>query len=274
MNEREFLNKVRERGGLDSTAAARKATIATMETLGERLTMGENGDLAAQLPGSVGDALNEYGQVPGKFSFDEFLSRVDERADVEGADPFVLARAVGVTFAEVVSDEELDNARAQLPPKFDRLFWMTDIEEFLATVRDHTELKSSDPAREASAATLYILGERLSRGEAERLAAFLPEELATALTAAESEATDYDIVEFVDRIAERERAADETSGLAVRTTDDETIDTDAVRDHVRAVMAALADAVPPEEFDNALQQLPDAYGPLLELVEIEGNDGT
>ncbi|WP_265109945.1 DUF2267 domain-containing protein [Halosolutus halophilus] len=40
-----------------------------------------------------------------------------------------------------------------------------------------------------------------------------------------------------------------------------------MREHVRAVMAALADAVPPEEFENALQQLPDAYGPLLELVD-------
>lgn len=274
MNESKFLSKVRDRGDFDSTAAARKATIATMETLGERLTMGENGNLAAQLPGSVGGALNEYGQVPGKFSFDEFLSRVDERADIEGAIPFVLARAVGVTFAEAVTDEELDNARAQLPPEFDRLFWMADVEEFMATVRDHTALESSDPVRKAATATLYVLGERLSRGEAERLAAFLPEEFATALTAADTEATDHDIVEFVDRVAERELAADEASGLANRITDDEGIDTDAVRDHVRAVLAALAEAVPPEEFDNALQQLPDTYGPLLELVEKESNDGT
>lgn len=63
------------------------------------------------------------------------------------------------------------------------------------------------------------------------------------------------------------RAEAGESSLADRITDGEEVDTGEARDHVRAVIAALADAIPPEEFEDALQQLPDAYGPLLELAQ-------
>ncbi|MFD1562639.1 DUF2267 domain-containing protein [Haloarchaeobius amylolyticus] len=266
MDDQEFITTVRRRANLESDAVARSVTMATLQTLGERLTMGEVDDLAVQLPESLADALREHGEVPGDFSFDEFRSRVDDRANIEGDSPPTLVRAVGVTLAEAVG-AELDDARAQLPPAYDRLFWMADPEEFLGTVRRHTDLESRAAARDTTIATLRVLGERLTHGEARQLAVYLPDAFAAALETSETPATDYDIVEFVDRVAEQERTESDESELADRITDDGETDTGEVRDHVRAVMAALADAVPPAEFDDALQQLPDAYSPLLELVD-------
>lgn len=169
MDETEFVTTVRRRANLESDAVAWAITMATLQTLGERLTMGEVDDLAMQLPESLADALREHGQVPGDFSFDEFRSRVDDRANIEGDSRPTLERAVGVTFAEAVSDDELDDARAQLPPEYDCLFWMADPEEFLETVRQHTGLTSTAAARDATIATLQVLSERLTKGEAEQL---------------------------------------------------------------------------------------------------------
>lgn len=272
MNEREFYASVRRRANLESTDDARAATTATLRTLGERLTMGDRTDVGTSLPEPLADAFAEYGGVPGDFEFDEFLSRVDERATLEGEEPLSLARAVGATFAEAVTEGELNDARAQLPPEYDRLFWMTDAEEFLAPVRRQTDLEST-AARDATVAVLRTLGDRLSAELADRLAAYLPNEFGAALGEPGTDATDYDVSEFLDRVARAERADDADLELATRIEADDEIDIDAVRMHVRAVMTALADAIPPEEFDNARQQLPDTYGPLLAPVEA-GGDGT
>lgn len=64
MDYGKFMKEVRERGGFASMDHAERATRATLSLLGERLAGGQPGNLAAQLPAELADALGAEG--PGE----------------------------------------------------------------------------------------------------------------------------------------------------------------------------------------------------------------
>ncbi|MFC7165741.1 DUF2267 domain-containing protein [Halospeciosus flavus] len=118
-----FAAEVRERLGLDSDPEARDVSAAVLEAFGERLAKGEAEDLARFLPADLQDALvvddpaaeQDYGPV-------EFLDRVGDLADVDKETANEYARAVLWTLAEVVPEDELERATAELPPEYEEFF--------------------------------------------------------------------------------------------------------------------------------------------------------
>ncbi len=122
MQYKEFLNKIQDRIGPAQPDEARRAIIATLETLGERISGGEASDLAEQLPEELKEPLHQAGEDNEEFSLDEFLRRVGEREDVEADEAREHVSAVMTVLTEAVSGGELDNIRAQLPQEFEPLF--------------------------------------------------------------------------------------------------------------------------------------------------------
>ena len=122
MQYEEFLNKVQDRLGPAQPDEARRAIIATLETLGERISGGEASDLAEQLPEELKEPLHQAGENNEEFSLDAFLRRVGEREDVEADEAREHVSAVMTVLTEAVSGGELDNIRAQLPQEFEPLF--------------------------------------------------------------------------------------------------------------------------------------------------------
>lgn len=250
VNEADFHETVRRRAALDSDEAAREVTDATLRILGERLSDGEVDDLAPLLPEGVAASMLDAGEGRSAgFPFDEFVARVAERTGATEADARRQARAVGATLAAAVGEEELHDARSQLQDEYDQLFWAVGAEEFVDRVREEADLGSDDEAREAATATLGVLGERITAGEAEAVAAYLPEEFAGALLEPGTPATDLSVDEFAESVADR-------AG----------VEPDVARSYVRAVTAALAESIPDYEYRDVLDQLPDDYAPLLGAI--------
>lgn len=121
--EAEFLDAVRDRAALDSGDAARDATIATLTTLGERLSAGEATDLALYLPEAFETAIvPSDDEQPADYSVEEFVRRVSQRESVPKEDARTHVRAVGSVLAETASEREIDAAKKQLPDPFGACF--------------------------------------------------------------------------------------------------------------------------------------------------------
>jgi uncharacterized protein (DUF2267 family) len=105
-----------------------------------------------------------------------------------------------------------------------------EYEEFIANVAQNADLSKEEAAR-LTRATLATLAERITGGEAQDLAAQLPDPLKTALNSAHENAEAFSVQEFVTDPDEAEVA-------------------------IAAVLASLRDAVTPGEFDDVLSQLP------------------
>ncbi|MFB6118555.1 DUF2267 domain-containing protein [Halosegnis sp.] len=127
MNYDAFLGKVQHRLELPDEGHAAKMTRVVLETLGERLGEGEASDLAAPLPMEIDRFLTESpsGQ---QFSYQEFIDRISQRADVEEADAHFTAQAILALVAECASGGEIDQARDQLPADYEELFAFVDQE--------------------------------------------------------------------------------------------------------------------------------------------------
>ncbi|MCU1541179.1 MAG: hypothetical protein JWM01_2126 [Arthrobacter sp.] len=94
---------------------------------------------------------------------------------------------------------------------------------------------------------LRTLAERISGGEARDLAAQLPAELQPMLSElVEETAEDFDVDEFVRRVAERA-----------------SVDGEVAREAARAVMLTLREAVTPGEWDEVTAQLSADYSELV-----------
>jgi uncharacterized protein (DUF2267 family) len=106
-----------------------------------------------------------------------------------------------------------------------------------------------EEAETAVRATLATLTERITRGEADDIAAFLPKELRSLLTDTPEPAEAFDRDEFIRRIAERE-------GVSFA----------AAQEHARAVFTALGVAVAPGELRDMAAQLPRDFEDLLEAA--------
>jgi uncharacterized protein (DUF2267 family) len=255
MEHQDFLTTVQQAAGVDRQTAER-ATIATLQTLAERISREEARDLADRLPPELAGwlAAETRGQP---FGVDEFLRRVAER---EGVDPRTAEQHAGAVFlalGRALGRDELDDVLAQLPQEYGPLLrWapgphphIVTLEELLEHVRRHGGLDEAS-ARRATEAVLETLGERISRGEVEDLLAQLPVELHAPLRRGDDlshgAARPMSLDDFVRRVAEREGVTPDTA-----------------REHARAVFAALRAAISSDEFFDVSAQLPDDYAALL-----------
>jgi uncharacterized protein (DUF2267 family) len=119
-------------------------------------------------------------------------------------------------------------------------------DEFTGNVQNRARLASTDEAIKAIRATLETLAERLHGGEAQNLAAQLPEEVGHYLTDSDTSET-FDMDEFLERVAKREG-----------------VDLPESVHHARAVMTVVQEAVSAGEVADVREQLPDDYAPLFE----------
>ena len=132
-----------------------------------------------------------------------------------------------------------------------------DESEFHERVTDSGPVEEPEPVTEA---TLETLGEALSSGQAEDVAAHLPDAYASALTEAgartESDegGTGGDGASTLSRMEFVERVRDRLSEYAGGGVPD---DPDAVQPQVAAVTEALQEAIPREERRGLRSQLPD-----------------
>ena len=119
-------------------------------------------------------------------------------------------------------------------------------DEFVGQVQHRARLGTSGEAVRATRATLEVLGQRLFGGEAEDLAAQLPEEIGFYLTNVDEDES-FGLDEFFTRVGER-------AGVDLP---------DAVH-HARVVISVLQDAVSQGEIEDVRSQLPPEYDPLFE----------
>lgn len=118
MKYNDIVTQVSIRSGLGDRAEAERATLATLETLGDRLAGNEPIDLAAQLPTLLQDLVARRDGLAEKYGRDEFVRRVAERTATTFDEAENLARSVFRTVAESVSDAEMDDLRSQLPDDY------------------------------------------------------------------------------------------------------------------------------------------------------------
>ncbi|GAA3778544.1 DUF2267 domain-containing protein [Micromonospora maritima] len=115
-----FVEAVARRAEL-STDQAATVSRAVLQTLAERITADEAGDLAAQLPDDVGGYLAAPEGTGTTGAAVEFLYRVAERSAVDPAVAEVGTRAVLATLRDTVTVGEFQDLVAQLPRGFDAM---------------------------------------------------------------------------------------------------------------------------------------------------------
>ncbi len=126
-------------------------------------------------------------------------------------------------------------------------------DQFIGQVQHRARLAATDEAIRATRTTLQTLAERLTEGEADDLAAQLPQEIGRYLQEVENHAERFSLDDFFRRVSERE-------GVELP---------DAVH-HARAVISVLNEAVTQGELRDVRAQLPDEFDPLFEAGS-EGN---
>lgn len=119
--------------------------------------------------------------------------------------------------------------------------------EFLGTVQNQARLGTESDAVSAVRATLETLGERLAGGQADHVAAQLPEEIGYYLKQAGRD-EQFELNGFYQRVAQRE-------GVDLP---------DAVY-HAKVVMNVLEEATSPGEMRDLCAQLPAEYDDLFDL---------
>jgi uncharacterized protein (DUF2267 family)/ribosome-associated translation inhibitor RaiA len=274
MDYDDLVTAVAQEGGI-AFEDAERALRAALETLAERLSGGAARDIADRLPEQLRRFVHD-GDQPDPFGVDEFLHRLGRR---EGVPADVAARhavAVFSALGRAVGWDEVRDMNAELPRDFRALLVAAEAaarprdgervsaDDFARRVAAHARL-DVDIARSAAEAVLDALGERLTAGEVDDLAALLPDDLARALRRGSARSKGagrpLSLVEFERRIA-----------------DHESVTPDEARRHARAVFAALREAVGEEEFSDALAQLPDEFRVLLDDAtppgEHDGSAGT
>jgi uncharacterized protein (DUF2267 family) len=253
----EFIALVEGEAGV-SREEAERAVQATLRTLAERLSGGEAEDIARQLPEEARPWLHDGAKAEG-FDLEEFLRRVAEREGVPESQAEDHARLVFAALGRTLTPDELADMASELPKSFDELIDAArrqpipearDYEgmsavEFADRVARYANLNRPEAVR-ATRAVLETLGERISAGQVRDLVALLPRELGQALELGNAEshgaARKMSLDEFLLRVAERE-------GVTV----------DEAREHSRAVLRSLREAIPDKEFRDTAAQLPKDF---------------
>lgn len=119
--------------------------------------------------------------------------------------------------------------------------------EFLGNVQNRARIGRESEATGAVRATLETLGERLAGGQAEHLAAQLPEEIGYYLHQGDGQDS-FELETFYERVADR-------AGVDMP---------DAVY-RAKVVMNVLEEAISGGEMRDLRAQLPDEYNHLFEL---------
>ncbi|MFB6096403.1 MAG: DUF2267 domain-containing protein [Haloferacaceae archaeon] len=127
MEYSEFTGDVQHRIGAATQGEAVRTIRAVLTTLGERLSEDEAADLASPLPMEIDWYLlnAESGQ---RFDWDEFVSRVAERADLTEADAVFHVKAVVSVIDEIEPPGERRDVRGSLPADYGDLFKFADAE--------------------------------------------------------------------------------------------------------------------------------------------------
>jgi uncharacterized protein (DUF2267 family) len=248
-----FVGVVEGATGLDRERAGR-AIQATLQTLAERIDVGESRHLASQLPPEAAPFVGRIGGAQ-RFDVDEFLRRTAEREGVDLPTAEDHARAVFAALGQAVSPSEIDDLAAELSKDYTPLLprgpyaEVLPAETFVQHVAQRARL-DPDRGRRATDAVLETLGERISGGEVEDLVSRLPVTLHAPLNRAVQRTggrpARMSLDDFLQRVAEREPA-----------------DVFAARDHARAVFATLREAVGDEEFFDVTNQLPTEFGSVI-----------
>lgn len=121
--------------------------------------------------------------------------------------------------------------------------------EFIDQVARQASL-SPEHAERLTRATLRVLADRITGGEAGDLAAQLPPDLDSELSGAEEAAQPLSFAEFEQRVQARLQG-----------------ETDGVADGVRVVFAVVSQAVTPGQFDDVVSHLPREFRDALDIVE-------
>jgi len=130
MDRETILDDVQRLADLDSHDAADRTAIETLRTLGEHVSAGEAEDLAAILPGDLGDAVTAHSDAePDRFDPDTFAARVAERegTDVSNDEAMTHVRAVMAAIANNGGRDELQDAREDLPNEYATIFETADL---------------------------------------------------------------------------------------------------------------------------------------------------
>jgi uncharacterized protein (DUF2267 family) len=236
--------------GFDS---AERAVRATLATLGERIDRGEAQQIAERLPPEIAPWVATTGPAQG-FDVDEFLRRVAEREGVGIGEAERQARAVFRVLRHVL-EQEFDDVVAELPKDFAPLLRMPPVAEvtsadvFLKRVSERTGL-DADEAERATEAVLETLAERIAGGEVRDVISRLPARFHDALKRGDEltggKAIRMSVGEFVARVAEREA-----------------ITSDEAREHLRAVLRTLHEALGDDEWSDVVVELPREYDAVL-----------
>jgi uncharacterized protein (DUF2267 family) len=281
----EFIHHVAERAGVSREHAASLAQ-ATLRVLADRISGGQDVDLAAQLPEQLARTLRKAPQkLPEKYGFAEFVERVRTRAaNVPSEEVLPGIRAVLLTLHDAVGDKEFRDTLDQLPHQFRELLQDEGAPEAgapadaesggdrtagaaarrgqrsagpapAAAQDDALVLRTAEragvPAQDAAEltrATLEVLADLLGGGQAHDLATRLPDTSGQWLDEpVETPAHTYGVESFVSRVRDR------TTGV---------LDDDVVPG-IQAVMITLREAVGEAELEIALRPLPDDYDELL-----------
>lgn len=252
MSEQEFRNLVQNAAPFDSEEQADRVARAALSRLGKNLSEGEAADLAEHLPEPYASALFEVDERHrSPESLGDYLDAVGAEVGLLD-EPEATLRGVFSALTEYVGDEELANARDQLPSEYGAILAGGEVpveETFVDAVRANTSLGGEE--RDAAQATLEVLGERLTRDEAADLAAFL-----------HGEATEW-LVDYEDPAAGNFRPGEFVERVAARTGVPES----RAETYVQEVSRTLALVVPDDELDRAAAQLPDEFGEILTFVD-------
>jgi uncharacterized protein (DUF2267 family) len=121
MQFNEILGVVKERARVASLEEVLRATRSTLSTLNERLSGGEPGNLASQLPPELQQYLDDQGKGE-RFNVDEFFKRISRREGIDLPVSVHHTRAVISVLREAVSAGEIQDFLAQLPDDYRKLF--------------------------------------------------------------------------------------------------------------------------------------------------------
>jgi uncharacterized protein (DUF2267 family) len=260
----EFIDRVRELAGV-APDEARRASRAVLLTLSERIGPKESRDMASQLPKDLKEAFAP-GPVAEPFDAEEFVRRVAERMDSDPYTARVLTRAVFLTLEDAVSPGELEDWQLTLTTDYvdlgarradsgggprtgarlaPRRVDPVGARDFVRRVAERAGL-DDERAQRATEAVLETFGERIAHGEAEDLAALLPEPLAEPLLRPGGDPEPIAVDDFVRRVAERE-------GEPPRIAEE----------HSRAVLTTLRESVTLDEWRDTEAELPREYRALI-----------
>jgi uncharacterized protein (DUF2267 family) len=119
----EFLARVQELGEYEENREAERISRAVLKVLAGRMTAPAADHLAAQLPETLDQPLQEgRTERPGAFGVEEFLRQVSAAVGARPRTAEWDASAVLCTMAEAISGGELNKVLSQLPSDFAALF--------------------------------------------------------------------------------------------------------------------------------------------------------